>query len=231
MLVAPRNPLNIGAVARAIGNFGFSDLRVVNPYEVAFREARSAVGAAEVLATAREFNSVADAIADSTLVMGTTAIGHRQPMHPVYMLHQGVLRIRERLVSGCVAILFGSEKFGLSNEDLSYCNCLLHIPTHREHLSMNLGQAVAVCLYEIIRGADVVPAPTESRLAAGEDVNRLTELLVECSRRSGYLPPSESSASEQKLRRLVRRLSIPADDAPTWLGIFRQLLWKLRGQK
>ena len=74
MLVATRNPLNLGAAARAMSNFGFPCLRVVNPYAVAFREARSAVGATELLANAEEYASVAEAVADCTLVVGTTAV-------------------------------------------------------------------------------------------------------------------------------------------------------------
>src|SRR5450756_2704992 len=83
VLVAPRNPLNIGAAARAMSNFGFFHLRVVNPYEVAFREARSAVGASELLANAEEYKSVAEAVADCTLVVGTTAVRTRDLQHPV----------------------------------------------------------------------------------------------------------------------------------------------------
>ena len=70
VLVATRNPLNIGAAARAMSNFGFRRLRVVKPYEPAFREARSAVGASDVLASAEQFDNVADAVADCTLVVG-----------------------------------------------------------------------------------------------------------------------------------------------------------------
>src|SRR5215831_21138646 len=83
VLVSTRNPLNIGAAARAMANFGFSDLRVVNAYDVAFREARSAVGAAPLLASAREFSSVAEAVADCILVVGTTSVGHRGLRHPL----------------------------------------------------------------------------------------------------------------------------------------------------
>src|SRR5947209_13719951 len=82
VLVAPRNPLNIGAAARAMSNFGFTELRVVNPYEVAFREARSAVGASPVLADAKEFSTVAGAVADCAIAVGTTAIRHRQLQQP-----------------------------------------------------------------------------------------------------------------------------------------------------
>src|SRR4029077_14604693 len=153
VLVAARNPLNIGASARAMSNFGCHHLRVVSPYEAGFREARSAVGASAVLAAAEEFKNVAEAVADCTLVVGTTAVRHRDLQHTLRRLEDGARLIRKRLGSGSnrVALLFGSEKFGLSKEDMSHCHWLLRIPTHEENISMNLGQAVAVCLYELIR--------------------------------------------------------------------------------
>ncbi len=83
VLIAPRNPLNIGAAARAMSNFGFLRLRVVNPYEVAYAEAKSAVNAAAVLDASEQYATVAEAIADCTLVVGTTAVGHRQLQHPL----------------------------------------------------------------------------------------------------------------------------------------------------
>src|SRR5262249_51364186 len=129
VLVSTRNPLNIGASARAMANFGFSDLRVVNPYDVAFREARSAVVAAPLLAAAREFQSVADAVADCTLVVGTTSLGHRGLQHPLRRLEYGAREIRRILPTAKVALLFGSEKFGLSNEELAHCHWLIRIAT------------------------------------------------------------------------------------------------------
>src|SRR5215472_5599249 len=148
VLVSPRNPLNIGAAARAMFNFGFSRLRVVNPYEVAFREARSAVGAREVLETAREYQSVADAVADCALVVGTTSLGHRGLEHTLTRLEEGAPEIHRQMTSARVALLFGSEKFGLNNDDLAHCHWLMRIATADRQHSMNLGQAVAVCLYE-----------------------------------------------------------------------------------
>src|SRR2546425_8851741 len=94
ILVAPRNPLNIGAAARAMQNFGCEVLRVVNPYQLAFREAVSAVSAAPLLASAREYATVGEAVADCTLVVGTTSIGHRELQHPLYFLEQGAKLIR-----------------------------------------------------------------------------------------------------------------------------------------
>ena len=128
VLVSTRNPLNIGAAARAMSNFGFPVLRVVNPYDVAFREARSAVDAAPVMESAEVCGSVAEAVADCTLVVGTTAVGHRALQHPLRRLEYGArLMRREAAAGGRVALLFGSEKFGLSNEDMSHCHWLARI--------------------------------------------------------------------------------------------------------
>jgi tRNA/rRNA methyltransferase len=228
VLVATRNPLNIGAAARAISNFGFTRLRVVNPYEIAFRKAQSAVGASELLARAEEFNSVAEAVADCTLVVGTTAGGDRDLQHPFNRLELGSQLIRERLRSSSVALLFGSEKRGLSNEDLSHCHWLLNIPTRQEHRSMNLGQAVAVCLYELAR--DPLPAPDggDTKIASAGDTERIAQLLLEMADKSGYLKCGPTAQSEQRIRRLLHRANLSTDDALLWLGMLRQISWKLR---
>jgi TrmH family RNA methyltransferase len=232
VLVAVRNPLNIGAAARAMSNFGFPRLRVVNPYDAGFREARSAVGASAVLASAEQCESVAQAVADCTLVVGTTAVRHRDLQHPLRRLEQGARLIRKELASGRVALLFGSEKFGLSNDALSHCHWLMRVPTCEENISMNLGQAVAVCLYELIRNTGSAAQPEKLKPAAAREVERITAMLIEALRASGYLNRRVVTDSEERLRRLVRRLNLPARDAVVWLGILRQILWKLRsGEK
>ncbi len=142
-----------------MANFGLQDLRVVNPYEVAFREAVSAVGGAHVLKSARVFDTVAESVADCSLVVGTTAAQKRELQQPIERIETGMQGIREH--SGHVALLFGSEKFGLSNDDLSYCHTLIRIPTDPRTPSMNLGQAVAVCLYELNRGENAKPRRTQ----------------------------------------------------------------------
>jgi tRNA/rRNA methyltransferase len=228
VLVETRNPLNIGAAARAMSNFGFLNLRVVNPYEVAFREARSAVGAARLLENAGEYATVAEAVADCDLVVGTTAVGHRELQHPLRRLEYGARLIRGCMARGNVALLFGSEKFGLSNEDLSHCDWLIRIPTREEHISMNLGQAVAVCLYEIVRDSKAaLREPASIAPAAAADVERFTEMLLDMLRESGYVKARTAASTEQKVRRLVRRLNLPSRDAEVWLGILRQMLWKV----
>ncbi len=232
VLVEPRNPLNIGAAARAMSNFGFLRLRVVNPYEVAFREARSAVGASEVLANAEEYKTLADAVADCTLVVGTTAVRHRELQHPLKRLEYGARVIRKHLASGRVALLFGSEKFGLATKDLSHCHWLMRIPTREEHISMNLGQAVAVCLYELIRDSKAAPSPEKLQRATAGEVERISEVLLETLRASGYVNPRTRASTEDKVRRLLRRLSLQASDAELWMGMLRQILWRIRsGEK
>ncbi len=229
MLVATRNPLNIGAAARAMSNFGFKRLRVVNPYEVAFREARSAVGAAELLASAEEYGSVAEAVADCTLVVGTTAARERAPQQAMRVLPDGAEAIRERLRVQPAALLFGSEKRGLSNEDLSHCHWILRIPTEDEQPSMNLGQAVAVCLWEIARGTGAEATGINvAELASGAEVERLTEIWFDALMESGYVQPQMAQTGRDRLREMVHRLGLRSDDAEAWLGMARQVLWKLR---
>jgi len=231
VLVATRNPLNLGAAARAMSNFGFLRLRVVNPYEVAFREARSAVGASELLARAEEYKEVGAAVSDCSLVVGTTAVRSRDVRHPLRSLKQGARLIHKDLRSNRIALLFGSEKVGLSNQALSHCNWLMHIPTREVHPSMNLGQAVAVCLYELARDSRSFPEPAEPQLAASDDVERVTSVLLEALRTSGYHHPRSATITDTKVRRLVRRLRLQAPDAEVWLGMLRQIIWKLHSGK
>jgi tRNA/rRNA methyltransferase len=228
VLVSPRNPLNIGAVARAMSNFGFAHLRLVNPYSVAFREARSAVHAAHVLKAASEYATLTEAVSDCSLVVGTTSVGTRELQHPVRRLEYGARLVRKHLTSGPAAILFGSEKFGLSKDDLSHCHWLMRIPTREEHGSMNLGQAVAICLYELMRQSKVAAKePLRPRRSTGEDMERFTALWLDALKRSGYVNPRTASSTENKVRRLVRRLDLSARDAEIWLGMLRQILWKM----
>ncbi len=230
VLVDARNPLNIGAAARAMSNFGFQHLRVVNPYDVAFQGARSAVGAAEVLARAEKYETVAEAIADCSLVVGTTAIGHRDLQHSLQRLEAGAPLIRAHLASGggACALLFGSEKFGLSNKDMSHCHWLMHIPTREEHFSMNLGQAVAVCLYELMRDPGAMPESKQGTPASSAEVERITETLLTALRASGYPKLNSSDSFEGAVRRLVRRLDLQTGDAEFLLGMLRQMVWKMK---
>jgi TrmH family RNA methyltransferase len=206
-----------------MSNFGFRDLRLVNPYHVAFQEARSAVHAQQILRDAKEFPTIAEAISDCSLVVGTTSLGHRELQHTLRAVEYGGRLIRKRLAGGPVALLFGSEKFGLSNDDISYCQWLMRIGTEG---SMNLGQSVAVCLYELVRNP-VPPTPDKRKPASAEDLDRLTIRLSEILKKSGYV---HSEGTGAKIRRLVRRMELAGHDAEIWLGMLRQIDWKLKSK-
>jgi TrmH family RNA methyltransferase len=231
VLVAARNPLNIGAAARAMSNFGFLRLRVVHPYHLSFREARSAVGAPDLLKNAEVFSSVSEAVGDCSLVVGTTAVGSRQVDHPVHPLQDGGALICAHLETAPVALLFGSEKRGLSNDDLSYCHWLMRIPTRQEHDSMNLGQAVAVCLYELIRTQSAPSHEMEPEAAShakSQELERMIQSLLDALAASGYIKPGTEPATEEKARRLIRRLNLTSSDAETLTGMFAKMRMRSR---
>jgi TrmH family RNA methyltransferase len=231
VLVAARNPLNIGAAARAMSNFGFLRLRVVNRYDVAFREARSAVGAPDLLLNAEEHANVAEAVADCSLVVGTSSVGTRQIDHPLHRLEAGGELIRHHLGVGRVALLFGSEKRGLSNDDLSYCHWLMRIPTREEHISMNLGQAVAICLYELVRTEALSAAAHTPEQATAAVLERMADVLLDALGVSGYTKPGTEAATEEKARRLIRRMQLNSEDAETWTGMLAKMRMKSREKK
>ena len=239
VLVAPRNPLNIGAVARAMANFGFSRLSVVAPYEAHWREARSAVGAPELLQNARETATLAEAVADCTFVAGTGTRTHRKPEQAVFLLPEGGPMLARHLAGGGpVALVFGPEKHGLTREDLSHCHALIEIPTDPRQPSMNLGQAVAVCLYEVAQrkqgpGEQGIKGTVIEGTGIGEPasnagaLDRLGSLIEETMLAAGYSPRAVQPANRHDLRVLLRRLGPSALDTRRMLGFFRRILHRL----
>jgi TrmH family RNA methyltransferase len=228
VLVRARNPLNIGAAARAMSNFGAHRLRLVNPFAEGFRDARSAVGASDLLKQAEEYKTVAEAVADCALVVGTTAIRKRVLTQPVRRLDEkSGAAIRTQLQTERVAVLFGSEKIGLTNKDFSHCHWLLNIPTSQRNISMNLGQSVAVCLYELARGSQPEPAERKVEPASAEQTELIRECLFDSLRISGYVKPGTDEMFEKKARGLILRFNLEAYDAKLLLGMLRQIAWKL----
>jgi TrmH family RNA methyltransferase len=237
VLVRPRNPLNIGAAARAMANFGFRELVAVEPYAPTWREARSAVGAEEVIRSARAVDSLLAAIGDATLVIGTTCGSRRTldrelillPELPAWLLEKARRR-------GRAALLFGSEKHGLSNDQLSHCHAIVRIPTSAATPSMNLGQAVAVCCYELARAKAVAERPPSSRVFLSDPANmhslehifaRAVRLLDDC----GYLKPKSRAATLVRLRRLLLDLCLSNNDVRILGGVLAQIEWKFGAMK
>jgi tRNA/rRNA methyltransferase len=243
VLVSPRNPLNIGAVARAMANFGFSRLAVVAPYAPHWREARSAVGAPQLLQAAAQSSTLAEAVADCTLVVGTGTLTYRKPEQRVIALPLlAPILIEETTRAGRVALVFGPEKHGLTREDLSLCHLFVEIPTDPRQPSMNLGQAVAVCLYELSSRAfpqadPSIEAVSETASESSEDhipdapsgdLELLARVIEEAMTAADYSPPSMQAANRHDLRLLLRRLAPNRRDTRRILGLFRRIVWRMK---
>ncbi len=228
VLVRTRNPLNIGAAARAMQNFGVAELRVVAPFETAFRKARSAVGAGAVLEAAREYADIADAVADCRLVVGTTAARRRELHQPLVPLQQAADPIATALSQGRVALLFGSEKHGLTRDALDRCHWLLNIPAQPEQPSFNLGQSVAVCLWELTRAASPVAETVAQHPAPAGDVERLASLSLDALRDAGYTQPDTEENTRSELLRMLLAYRVTEADAKLLMGMVRKLSRRVR---
>ena len=217
-----------------MANFGFPHLSVVAAHEPHWREAKSAVGAPELLANAREFSAVEEALARETLVLGTGTVTHRKPDQPVIPLPElGRVVEQELARDGRIAILFGSEKHGLSRDDLSFCHALVEIPTDPRQPSMNLGQAAAVCLYELAcggMGTGIGPAPQPSAVNSAT-IERLGTLIEETMIAARYSPDSMREANRYDLRVLLRRLNLSPQDGRRIFGLFRRILNRLNSTR
>ncbi len=257
VLVSPRNPLNIGAAARAMANFGFRRLAIVAPFANNWMEAKSAVGAPDLLRDARVCETLAEAIGHCTLVVGTGSLDRRKPEQAILDLPDAALEIRKvvssdpespsRKAPSHAALLIGSEKHGLTADDLSWCHAIAVIDTCEQQPSMNLGQAVAVCLYEISRSSEsgisnrapgfgqtqigsAIPknARYKSESPNTEQLDRLASLVEETMGAVNYATRGMRSANGEALRVLLRRLMPNDTDLRRMMGLFRRILWQLR---
>lgn len=224
-----------------MANFGFRDLAVVEPYDPVWQESRSAVGAGHVVTSARAFGNLAEAVADVTLVIGTTS-GQRRTLDRELL---SLDRLRPWLVRQgrhqVAALLFGSEKTGLSNENLSLCHAIVRIPTTPDCPSMNLGQAVAVCCYELARANHQTAASQAEELsghakaartivsspASVESVEHVFERAARVLDRSGYLKPKSRKSVIMRLRRMLVDRGLTSHDAKILGGVLAQIEWKL----
>ena len=215
-----------------MANFGFPHLTVVAPYEPHGREAKSAVGAEELLQIARRTQCLAEAVAECTLVIGTGTLTHRKPEQPVVSLPALAPLVAAELArGGQIALIFGPEKHGLTREDLSRCQLLVEIPTDHRQPSMNLGQAVAVCLYELASRAfapEVTTADTALPAAASGNLELLAGVVEEVMLAAEYSPAPMRDANRHDLRLLLHRVAPSERDTRRMLGLFRRILWRLQ---
>jgi len=229
-----------------MANFGFAHLVVVAPYEPHWQEARSAVDSEYVLQNARCVDSLAEAVAGATLVFGTGSLEARKPEQPVVQLPMIAPLFQAELArGGRIALVFGPEKHGLTREDLSWCHRLIEIPTSSLQPSINLGQAVAICLYEISSHVlshepghttqpDSTPHLSEIKHYLSQDasntsgdLDRLASLIEQVMVASRYSPKTMQEANRHDLRLSLRRIMFTRHDLRRALGLFRRVLHAL----
>jgi len=222
VLARPRDPNNIGAAARAMKNFGFSDLWVVTPHPPVWHEVVSAVKAEDVLANARVVNTLDEAINDCNLVVGTADRTRVEAKQTVYTPSD--LSRELNAADYHLALVFGSEKHGLTNEDLSRCHRVLSIPTQPNCPSMNLGQAVAVCCYELARAeaqAAIIPRAAETATAGATEA--ALHLALEVLRLIDFVLPGNEPDLQRRLRSSLLRFQLDKYDVEMLCGILQRL--------
>jgi tRNA/rRNA methyltransferase len=220
ILVRPRNPNNIGAVARAMNNFGFKELIVVAPHPPVWNEAiGAAVGAENVITNARVVASVREAVEDFSSVIGTVDRRRLEGQTPQELVESLGDDLRG------LALLFGPEKTGLSNEDLSHCHKIVNIPTSPDCPSMNLGHAVAICCYELSRIASNKPSAlsTKELPVTNRDVELLLNEIQSTLRQADFLSASNEERLKLEIRRSLLGYRINRRELALWLGALRRI--------
>ncbi len=227
VLVRPRNPNNIGAAARAMRNFGFSELVIVAPHPPVWEEAlKSAVGAESVIQNARVVETLVEAISDCSIVVGSVDPRRGVGLTPA-MLRMELSQSVDR-----TALVFGPEKSGLTNEDLSYCHRIVSIPTVEQCPSMNLGQAVAICCYEFARDGELSSVPPmsghEESIATVGEVEALLDESTSVLKSAGFLSDQNQDRMTVEMRRSFLRFGLTHREVTHWRGALRRISRRLR---
>jgi tRNA/rRNA methyltransferase len=224
VLVRPRGAANVGAAARAMKNMGLRDLMLVRPALMKSFWARAmAAHAEDVLHSVRQTDTLGEAVADCGLVVGTTCRGglYRGAAEPPRV---AAPPIAAAAATNRVALLFGPEDHGLSNEDLKACHRLIAIPADPAYASLNLAQAVMVCCYELYLAAAGEP-PAARALAPAEHVDLMFQKLQAAFRRIGFLHPDNPDHIMFAFRRVLGRAQLETHDVNILLGLARQIEW------
>lgn len=231
VLVETSHPGNIGAVARAMKNMGLEQLVLVRPKEFPHAEASArASGATDVLEQARVVDRLEDGIADCGFIAATTARDRDQNIR-VLDVREGSMRIVAEAARGPVALLFGNERTGLTNEELSLAHLLLRIPANPIYPSLNLAMAVQLLTYEVYRarGAQYVSAPGPVPLATGGEMERLYAHFEEVLDEIGFHDRTTSGTRlMERIRRFINRAELDQNEANILRGIFTAIQGRRR---
>ena len=233
VLVRPKSAGNIGSAARAIKNMGFGDLRLVAPETSSKSNAAHAmaVHANDVLAHAKIFPTLGDAVEDCGLTVGTTCRGgpYREAVLP---LRECALELAEASVANRIAIIFGPEDTGLTNLELKFCQKLVTIPTSPEYASINLAQAVILCAYElrIALVAEPQTSVNEPRQrASATAVDAAMERMKEALLAIGFLPEENPEHIMFTLRGIFGRSGLMPRELEIINGIAKHTKWAAEG--
>jgi TrmH family RNA methyltransferase len=222
VLLDTQHPGNIGAAARAMKNMGLRELYLVRPKFFPNADATArASGADDVLDMAQVFDALEDAIADCGLVVGTSARQRHLPWDLVEP-RECAARIAQDSRTGHVAIVFGSERFGLTNAELARCNLCVTIPTSAEYSSLNIAMAVQVIAYELwmaVRPGVPEPAPREVPLATGEEMLRLYDHIEQVLEQIDFQDRTGGGQLMARIRRLFNRAQLDQNEMNILRGI------------
>ncbi|GAB4344606.1 MAG: tRNA (cytosine(32)/uridine(32)-2'-O)-methyltransferase TrmJ [Gammaproteobacteria bacterium] len=225
VLVGTTHPGNIGAAARAMKNMMLSDLRLVQPRLFPSAEATArASGADDLLEATQVYPDLDSALADCVQVMATSARLRSLPW-PVLEPRDAAVEALKRAAEGPVAILFGREHSGLTNQELERCSHLIHIPTSPEYSSLNLGAAVQVVAYELLqaaRGTGREIVERESPLASDAERQGFYAHLEEALIDIGFLDPATPKQLMRRLRRLFNRCDLEQSEIHILRGILKK---------
>jgi TrmH family RNA methyltransferase len=229
VLVETTHPGNIGAVARAMKNMGLHDMRLVSPKIFPSAEATSrASGAADLLSDAVVCESLDEALVGCDLVMGASA-RRRTISWPELSSHEGAKRAAEAAQTGKVAILFGRENSGLTNEELDRCQYLIHIPCNPDFSSLNIGAAVQVITYELRMalsagdGAVKIAKKSEDRPSTADELEAFFQHLEQTLYDIGFTEPERSRSLVRRLKRLYNRAGMEKKEVDILRGIFSMM--------
>jgi len=227
VLVEPRGPINVGATARAMKNMGARELALVvprcpplHPHAITM-----AVAARDILSGARVFETLEEAIASSSLVVGTTRRKGKRRGHMLTPREaaEEILRVAQ---TQRVSLLFGPEDRGLSHRELDLCQEVVTIPADERYGSLNLAQAVMIVLYEL-RLAAHPPTPQDRKLATSEELEAMYQHLEEVLSRIGFLHGDNPQRMMTALRRIFGRARLDAREVRIIRGILHQVEWAL----